>query len=548
MGFASYVLRRLAFLGLVLLGVSMVIFFVLRGMPGVDPLAAYITPGLPISQDALQVLRKELHLDEPCLSSTSTTSPTSSAATGVTPARRRNPSSARCSGVCRRPSSWRSARSCSASGLGVPAGILAALRKDRAPDVTVRVLSLTGISFPVFWVGIILQLVFFYYLGALGLPSLPSRGRVDEQIALQHQLSALTGLYLVDGLVKGNLPFLMSAMRHLILPAFTLSLISLAAIVRIMRASMLEVLRQDYILLARSKGVPPRLIIARHALRNAITPVLTTAGTTLGYPAGRRRGGGNRVLVARHRPSRRAGHPEQRQRAGRGLHALRRHDDGPGESRRRRPVRRRRSEGAVLTRLWQSKLATLGCAIFLSMFVIAATAPFFIRASVVREVKFGARLQPPDATNWFGTDDFGRDLFSMVLLAAHLDLRAALTVVLAALVIGTVLGAVAGLVRKLDEPLMRITDIFLSIPSLVLAMAIASVLGRSVGNLSIALIVVSWPIYCRLMRGQVLSEKEKPYVKALQTLGVGRARLIARHIIPNTMFPVIARAPDRRRA
>jgi len=193
--------------------------------------------------------------------------------------------------------------------------------------------------------------------------------------------------------------------------------------------------------------------------------------------------------------------------------------------------------------LWQSKLATLGGVIFLCMFAMAVTAPFVIHASVVRDVKFGARLQPPDASHWFGTDDFGRDLFSMVLLAAHLDLRAALTVVLAALVIGTTLGALAGLVPRLDEPLMRITDIFLSIPSLVLAMAIASVLGRSVGNLSIALVVVSWPIYCRLMRGQVLSEKEKPYIKALQTLGVGHARMIARHIIPNTIFPVIARAP-----
>ncbi len=286
MGFASYVLRRLAFLGLVLLGVSMVIFFVLRGMPGVDPLAAYITPGLPISQDALQVLRKDLHLDDPLPVqylyyvanllrgdwgySRTAAQPVLGALLGRLPA---TVELAFCAIVL-------------SVGLGVPAGILAALRKDRAPDVTVRVLSLTGISFPVFWVGIILQLVFFYYLGALGLPSLPSRGRVDEQIALQHQLSALTGLYLVDSLLKGNLPFLWSAIRHLILPAFTLCLISLAAIVRIMRASMLEVLRQDYILLARSKGVPPRLIIARHALRNAITPVLTTAGTTLGFLLG----------------------------------------------------------------------------------------------------------------------------------------------------------------------------------------------------------------------------------------------------------------------
>jgi peptide/nickel transport system permease protein len=215
----------------------------------------------------------------------------------------------------------------------------------------------------------------------------------------------------------------------------------------------------------------------------------------------------------------------------------------PAEARRpllARAVERSASAARLLRR---STLATLGCAIFLGMLAVAATAPLVIRASVVREVRFADRLQPPNAQHWFGTDDFGRDLLSMVLLAAHLDLRAALTVVGAALVIGTLLGAAAGLVPRLDEPLMRITDIFLSIPSLVLAMAIASVLGRSVGNLSIALIVVSWPIYCRLMRGQVLSEKEKPYVKALRTLGVGHARMITRHIVPNTIFPVIARAP-----
>jgi peptide/nickel transport system permease protein len=285
-GFISYVLRRLAFLGLVLLGVSMVVFFILRGMPGVDPLAAYITPGLPISQDALLLLRKELHLDEPLPVqylyyvtnllrgdwgySRTAAQPVLDALLGRLPA---TMELAVCAVVF-------------SAGLGVPAGIVAALRKDRAPDVTLRILSLTGISFPVFWVGIILQLVFFYYLGALGLPSLPSRGRVDEQIALQHQLGTVTGLYLIDSLLKGNLPFLISSLRHLILPAFTLSLISLAAIMRIMRVSMLEVLRQDYILLARSKGVPTKLIITRHALRNAITPVLTTAGTTLGFLLG----------------------------------------------------------------------------------------------------------------------------------------------------------------------------------------------------------------------------------------------------------------------
>lgn len=199
--------------------------------------------------------------------------------------------------------------------------------------------------------------------------------------------------------------------------------------------------------------------------------------------------------------------------------------------------------GSAARHMRQNKLATAGFVVFMSILLAGAAAPFVIPGSVVTDVRFAAKLAPPDGEHWFGTDDFGRDLFSMVLLAANLDLRAALTVVSAALAIGILLGALAGFVSRLDEPLMRITDVFLSIPSLVLAMAIASVLGRSIENLSIALVFVSWPIYCRLMRGQVLSEKEKPYVKALKTLGVGRVRMIVRHIIPNTLFPVIARAP-----
>lgn len=191
----------------------------------------------------------------------------------------------------------------------------------------------------------------------------------------------------------------------------------------------------------------------------------------------------------------------------------------------------------------RNKLAAAGLLVFVVILLTGAVAPFAIAASVVRDVQFSSKLTPPDAAHWFGTDDYGRDLFSMVLLAANLDLRAALGVVAAALAVGVIVGALAGFIDRLDEPLMRITDIFLSIPSLVLAMAIASVLGRSIQNLSIALVFVSWPIYCRLMRGQVLTEKRKPYVRALTALGVGHIRMIFRHIIPNTLAPVVARAP-----
>ncbi|MPZ31991.1 MAG: ABC transporter permease subunit [Rhodospirillales bacterium] len=193
--------------------------------------------------------------------------------------------------------------------------------------------------------------------------------------------------------------------------------------------------------------------------------------------------------------------------------------------------------------LRRNKLAMFGAGVFLALLIVGAVAPYLIPASIVRDVHFAAKLAPPDARHWFGTDDYGRDLFSMVLLAANLDLSASIGIVVASTAIGIVLGALAGFVPRLDQPLMRITDIFLSVPNLVLAMAIAAVLGRSIPNLSIALVFVWWPIYCRLMRGQVLSEREKPYVKALQVLGVGRLRTIFRHVIPNAIFPVIARAP-----
>jgi peptide/nickel transport system permease protein len=286
LGLPGYIARRLAGLALVLLGVSVLVFVLLRGIPGVDPLSAYITPGLPMSADALKGLRAELHLDQPLplqylyylgglLHGDWGYSRT--AAQSVIPAL-----------LERLPATIELAVAAVllSTAIGVPAGIIAALRRDRAPDVLVRVVSITGISFPVFWLGILLQLVFFYYAGQMGLPALPSRGRIDDLVALQYPLQRITGFYLIDSLISGNLPFFASALAHLVLPALALSLIGLASVVRIMRASMLEVLRQDYIVLARSKGLPLRTVVLRHALPNAITPVLTTAGTTLGILLG----------------------------------------------------------------------------------------------------------------------------------------------------------------------------------------------------------------------------------------------------------------------
>jgi len=156
--------------------------------------------------------------------------------------------------------------------IGLPLGIISALKSNKIPDHISRIIALTGYSTPSYWFGFMLQLVFFYYFFLWGLPHLPSSGVPTEQIPW------VTGIPILDGLLTGNFNYSWSAFLHLILPAFTLAFISLGYLARIVRASMLEVLRQDYIIMARSKGLKERVVIYRHALKNALIPAVTLTG------------------------------------------------------------------------------------------------------------------------------------------------------------------------------------------------------------------------------------------------------------------------------
>lgn len=162
--------------------------------------------------------------------------------------------------------------------IGIPLGIISAVRNNRPVDHAARVFALTGISTPAYWFGFMLQLVFYYYFLKWGLPYLPSSEAVSSLPAFQSVVPTITGMPLVDALITGHWGWAEDALSHLILPAFTLSFISIGALTRLTRASMLEVLRQDYITLARSKGLRERVVIFRHALRNALIPALTVSG------------------------------------------------------------------------------------------------------------------------------------------------------------------------------------------------------------------------------------------------------------------------------
>jgi len=146
----------------------------------------------------------------------------------------------------------------------------------------------------------------------------------------------------------------------------------------------------------------------------------------------------------------------------------------------------------------------------------------------------------PSTAHLMGTDDLGRDVFSRVLAGARYSLLAVAIVLVSAVLIGTVIGAAAGYAGGLfDELLMRVTDIFLAFPGIVLALALAAALGPSLINGMIALAAIWWPTYARLVRGQVLSVKQNAYVEAARSVGVPVSGILLRHILRNCMAPVI---------
>jgi peptide/nickel transport system permease protein len=153
------------------------------------------------------------------------------------------------------------------------------------------------------------------------------------------------------------------------------------------------------------------------------------------------------------------------------------------------------------------------------------------------------RLQPPSAAHWLGTDQLGRDLLSRLVYGARISLVIGLTVVLLAGTLGTLVGIVAGYAGGVtEEGLMRVTDVFLAFPPLILAMAIAGALGPSLTNAIIAIAVVTWAIYARLARGQILSLRKQEFVEAARSVGARPSRILLRHLLPNALAPLLVQA------
>jgi peptide/nickel transport system permease protein len=189
-----------------------------------------------------------------------------------------------------------------------------------------------------------------------------------------------------------------------------------------------------------------------------------------------------------------------------------------------------------------NRMAMVGAAIILIWGIVAIAAPLIAPYDALAQ-KIEDRLSAPSVQHLFGTDELGRDVFSRVVYGAQISLPVGLLVVVFATLMGALVGALAGYIGGVfDLLIMRLADITLAFPSIVLALAIASVLGPSLKNALIAMILVWWPEYARLMRGQVLSVRNDEYVVAARVVGAPDGRILLRHIIPNTLAPIIVKA------
>ena len=193
----------------------------------------------------------------------------------------------------------------------------------------------------------------------------------------------------------------------------------------------------------------------------------------------------------------------------------------------------------------RNRLQRLSLIVIVLLALVAVFAPFIAPypGHAISDTNPDDKLQPPSTKYWFGTDELGRDMLSRVIYGTRISLQTALIAVGMALLIGVPLGAIAGgLGGVMDEIIMRITDVFLSFPPLLLAIAISAFMGPNLRNAMLAIIVSWWPWYTRIIRGQAVSIRERQFVRAARAIGTPKMKIIFKHILPNTFAPVIVQA------
>ena len=214
-------------------------------------------------------------------------------------------------------------------------------------------------------------------------------------------------------------------------------------------------------------------------------------------------------------------------------------------SRKKQAEYKKRSQLSIIwNRLRKNKLAMLGLAILVVMVALAVCADWIADYDTnVTGMNMAERLQTPSAKHWFGTDSYGRDVFARIIHGSRLSLSLSIFAMLAAVAIGSIIGAIAGYYGgRVDVVLMRLMDILLAIPPMLMSISIVAALGHSMVNLMIALSLAYIPVFARVIRSSILTVKGQEFIEAAKACGTSNARIILRHIIPNAIGPIIVQA------
>ena len=209
------------------------------------------------------------------------------------------------------------------------------------------------------------------------------------------------------------------------------------------------------------------------------------------------------------------------------------------------PESRRQARLGQLYRQWlafkRNPMAVAGLAIIVLLLLIAAFAPLIAPFDPIAQA-LDKRLLPPSATNWFGTDALGRDIFSRIVYGTRITLVIVLLVVVTVGPFGLLIGAISGYYGGwVDRLLMRITDVFLAFPRLVLALAFVAALGPGIVNAIIAIAITTWPPYARVARAETMVIRNQDYIAAMRLQGASQARIIWKHVVPMCMSSLIVR-------
>lgn len=213
-------------------------------------------------------------------------------------------------------------------------------------------------------------------------------------------------------------------------------------------------------------------------------------------------------------------------------------------NRENRAYKKRSQFSLIWHRLRRNKLAMAGL-VLMTMIVLLALCADLIADydKVVVGMNMAERLQPPNARHWFGTDGYGRDVFARIIHGSRLSLSLSIISMLVAVAVGSLIGAIAGYYGgRIDDVLMRLMDMLLAIPPMLMSISIVAALGRSMTNLMLALALAYMPVFARVIRASILSVKGQEFVEAAKACGTSDARIIMRHIIPNAVGPIIVQA------